>query len=176
MDYVLFIRRRDRDQAARDRVQTELQNRGTVEVAPLSWVASRPAGEVRIRPFPIDDPPAAAVPIRGPWGFDLSVPGSASHELASDFCQLAFALAEKGGMEVYDPQLGREMRTEEADVVVERIRKHSTYFTESVGLDHPSPTLDVVAPAFRLTGRAKLFLILGLSLVGLALLAQYCPL
>jgi len=111
----------------------------------------------------------------GPIGLDLSVAGGAGAALASELVDLAFDWAARWSLDVYDPQLGRTVEKEDLEAITARIKRHSEYLTDTVGLgDRSTPYMDVDVPVVRMGLRSRFYLGLAAALVLLGLAAHYC--
>ncbi len=111
----------------------------------------------------------------GPMGVDLIIPGGAGEALAVQVAELAFDWAARWSLDVYDPQQGRTVEKDELRTITDRVKRHSEYLTDTVGLgDQSTRYMDVEVGAHRLGLRSRFYLGLALALVVLGLLAHYC--
>lgn len=112
---------------------------------------------------------------KGPLGLDLSIAGGAGEALATQLADLAFDWAARWSLDVYDPQLGRTVEEEDLEAITARIKQHSEYLTDTVGLgDRSTPYMDVDVPVVRMGLRSKFYFGLAAALLVLGLAAHYC--
>ncbi len=108
-------------------------------------------------------------------GVDLSIAGGAGEGLAALLTERAFAWAKRWTLDVYDPQLGRTVDKDDPEAIIARVKRHSEYLTDTVGLGEQSTRyMDVDVATAGMSMRTKFYLgLVGLLLV-LGLVAHFC--
>jgi hypothetical protein len=177
MEYELYLRA---SESTPDLVTRVLDDLGESDAAPLAagrWEVSGESGTVAVALHPAGDlrweggegDPAKFL------GVDLSIVGGAGEALATMLVELAFDWASRWSLDVYDPQLGRTVSPEEPDAITRRVKQHSEYLTDTVGLgEHSTRYMDVDVDVARGGLRAKFYFGLAAALLVLGLLAHYC--
>jgi hypothetical protein len=177
MEYELYLRA---SESTPDLVTRVLDDLGESDAAPLAagrWEVSGESGTVAVALHPAGDPrweggegdPAKSL------GVDLSIVGGAGEALATMLVELAFDWASRWSLDVYDPQLGRTVSPDEPDAITRRVKQHSEYLTDTVGLgEHSTRYMDVDVDVARGGLRAKFYFGLAAALLVLGLLAHYC--
>jgi hypothetical protein len=181
MQYEIYLRASDPKGDVAARILADLAGDPDVSRTPDGdWEYAGEDGTIAVAPHPAEDSlwkkgtGDTEAPL-GPLGLDLNIAGGAGEGLATQLAELAFDWAARWSLDVYDPQLGRTVKKDDLEAVVARIRQHSDYLTDTVGLGEQSTRyMDVDAPVVRMGLRTRFYLGLAAALLLLGLLAHYC--
>lgn len=178
MRYELYLRATDPPDDLAARILDDLEKDPEVSQPPAgAWEHGGDCGTIAVALHPAEDPrwDSGKGDPEGPLGVDLAIAGGAGEALATQLAELAFDWAARWSLDVYDPQLGRTVEKDDMEAITARVKQHSEYLTDTVGLGEQSTRyMDVDVPVLRMGLRSRFYLGLAVALLVLGLLAHYC--